>query len=246
MTYIFCVAGCIILFLFFRNKIKNFPNIFKPKKGKCFEDKLITKVTEEISQEESTRQKQEELGKMVSNLTSELTLYRQKEQEERLRKLQLEALCDPKIVNRNLRTQGKVISYEGTSTYEEIVTRKAFINTVQLDVKLIYKFGIGVDWSQLKVSRFVGDIVIMSISHNSLALYYLELSANESKTSSSKKFLTKDFEPEFVADILKRAEEKTYEKVRHEKDHYDEAYSMLKQQLKSFISHLGFNDVVFE
>lgn len=248
-AYAIIVLGIIGGLLYLKMSIfkKSF-GFFKKQKRKSLrlDNSLIDNLIKQEEKDKEERSRQEYLSKMVSELSSELSTYKQREQDEKIRRIQLIQRCDPRIVNKNIKSKGKVICYEGTSLYEEIIIRKGFMGHSELNVKLTYKFGIGIDWEQLKIVRFAGEHPVLNVPKNCFQLLFLELNNNDSKTESDKHIWIRDFEPEFVNEVLKSAENKTREQITNNRTYFDDAYFNFKSQIKTFVKQLGYLDVVFE
>lgn len=63
----------------------------------------------------------------ISELTDKLSELTEEKQNEELRKAELLALQDPEIIYGECKNVGKLITYENTATYSDVVTEKKFL-----------------------------------------------------------------------------------------------------------------------
>ena len=64
------------------------------------------------------------INNTLNDLQAKIDTYKQKEQEEKIRKIELQQLQDPEIINTNLANVGKLLVYEGTIQYSDIIRKR--------------------------------------------------------------------------------------------------------------------------
>lgn len=183
----------------------------------------------------------------LSNIQSELDKYKKKEQEDKVRKLELQQLQNPNIIIQKLNSTGKLLIYKGEITYNDLIKQSSFWGSKELNLNIKYNFGISYDLSNVKIDSFIDRKVVILIPKQELKLEYLELdnSNNDNKIEGSKTWFESNFTPDDVNMVLQQAREKTIEKINNDKSIYDQALVSLKNNLKELILKLNYEDVIF-
>lgn len=182
----------------------------------------------------------------IANLQGEIDKYKQAEQEEKMRQLELQALQNPDIILDKCKEVGDLIVYEGVSTYEDTIRETSFWGAKNLAVKLIYKFGISYDLSMIQVARFVDRTVYIKLDKAELKLKYIELNTEESKTDGTTEWFESQFKPDDVKMIMDNAQIKTKEKINNSKEDFEKAMESLKNNIRGLVLNLDYDGAEFE
>jgi hypothetical protein len=167
------------------------------------------------------------------------------EQVEQIRKLKLQQLQNPEIINKELTKVGKLLVYQGTTEYSDIIKESNFWGSKTLDLHLYYNFGISIELQKIIVDRFYDKTVVLNIPKQELQLEYIEMDTTKSKVNGEKKWFNSNYKPDEVDMILVNAQEKTRNTIINDKDSFDTAADNLKAYLKDFVLKLGYDDVIF-
>ena len=169
------------------------------------------------------------INNTLNDLQAKIDTYKQKEQEEKIRKIELQQLQDPEIINTNLANVGKLLVYEGTIQYSDIIREKNWYSNKELTLELLYKFGISIDLQNITVDKFIDETVVLNIPVNKLKIEYLELDSDNKAIDSDKSFLATQFTPEDIEIVLENAKDKTYDNINSNKDIFVNSLDSLKQ-----------------
>lgn len=218
----------------------------KPNKLVKYNEEIAETVTMEEERLEYEKRKNEELEKLLTRLYGEIREYKQKEHDDRITKMRLENSKNAIIVNQQIKSQGKLICFEGTSSYQEMVSRKGFLNKkINLNIDLNYNFGIAMDWSTIEVVRVNDTTMQLKLPKDRLFIQYVELVSDNSTVESNKTIFVRDFEPEYINEIIKKAEDQIRLEINTNIDYFEKAYNNLKYQILEFASKIGCNTITF-
>jgi len=180
----------------------------------------------------------------LSELQTELDKYKQKEQNDKIRKLELLKLQKPEIILNRLEQVGKLIVYEGTYIYSECVRENNWYSNKDITLELKYNFGIGIDLGKITMDQFIDDKVVLNLPVKDIIVQYIELD-NSSKIVSNKTFLATQYKPEEVKLLLDDAHDKVKESINNNKNIFDAGIGSLKVDLTNLIVKLGYSEVLF-
>jgi hypothetical protein len=187
-----------------------------------------------------------EINQRISAIQGELDKYKNQEQQEKVRELELQALQNPQVVIDQFKKVGKLITYEGKASYEDVIKEDTFWGSRQLTLDLKYNFGISMDLSKVEVINVSNRLVTLQIPKDKLLLEYLELNPELSKVKSKKTWFLSDFMPTEVKYILSNAYIITKNRIISTKGIFDMAYTNLQDNLTSLMHELGYDKVEFE
>lgn len=195
---------------------------------------------------EITKTEAQKYDERLAQLQDEVDKATKERQDEELRKIKLQELQNPEIINNKLSEVGKLIVLEGSTQYSDIIKESNFWGSKELDVVLTYNFAIAIDLNQIVVSRFYDKTAVLQIPKDKLLLDYVELNMDETKIQGTKTWFNKEYKPEDVRLILDNAQETTTEELNKNRELFDDALENLKYQLREFVLQLNYDDVVFE
>lgn len=181
----------------------------------------------------------------LSNLEKQLDKYKDEQNKEKMRQLELQTLQNPQLILNQFKNTGKLITYEGSLKYEDVIKEDSFWGSRELVLNLKYNVGIGIDLTTIQDISFNEKTVIIKIPKNELKIEYVELS-NESKINSKKKFFMGNYTPEDIKMILDNSQTKINEYINNHKEYYDTAFQSLKDNLSQLILKIGYDKVIIE
>lgn len=200
-------------------------------------DKVITKVETKISKEDEKRMKE---------LEEELRQKKEKEYEEELRRIKLEKLQNPEIINAEMESVGKLVVYKGKANYSNTFDESKFLRPKKISVNLQYKFGISMDLKNIVVSEFIEDVVVLKIHKDQLEIEYVELDEESIEVSEEVKLLAKEYTKEDLNKILTIGKSATLGRIQGNKDIHDKAIESLKNNVQEMVMQLGYRKVIVE
>jgi len=189
--------------------------------------------------------KENQVDKQINTIQKELDQYKQKEQEEKIRRLRIQQLQNPEIINKELAKTGELIIFTGITTYNDNIKESNWYSSKSLDINYVFNFGISIDLNDIKINKFIEDSVIIDIPSSRLHIQYVELDTSKSKLLSSKTVLSKQFTPEDINIINQNSQKDITNKINNSKDIFDQSLTSLKDNLKELISKLGYKNIVF-
>jgi hypothetical protein len=190
----------------------------------------------------------------VANDTSQSILDIQKQIEEEILKEQeaqaeiqrLARLQNPDLILSELEGVGKLITYQGKVSYADSITQKGFLNKRNIDIALMYRFGIGIELNTISISAIEGDTVTINIPRQELKIQYIELLTEESTINSQKSMFAQQFKPKEIEYIYEKSQEVCLYKVNESVELFDKAYESLVENLESLIKEIGYSEVYIE
>lgn len=192
-----------------------------------------------------TRSTDDKLAETQAEAQKIIDETKKKEQEEKMRKLEIQALQNPDIVNEAMTKVGKLIVFESGVTYTDVIRETSFWGAKETTFDLKYNYGISYDFTKVKVDKFVEKTVYIKLSKNDLKIGYIEENNENSKIDGDATW----FESEYSAEDINLARDNAKVKVREFIEGYQDAYiesmKSLKEQLKGFILKLGYDNVIF-
>jgi hypothetical protein len=181
----------------------------------------------------------------VTKLQSELDKYKQAEHEEEIQKLELLALQNPEIIQNEFNNVGKLIVNEGNYTYKDSIAISKWYGHKELYINLIYNYGIAIDLNTITIDKFVDKTVYITIPTNEIKLHYLELDNELSKIEGDKSLLISQFTPKDINIIIGNTNNVVRDTIEQDKDIYTDSLISLKDNIRSLILQLNYDDVVF-
>jgi len=206
-----------------------------------YQYKITQKPVSEVVDDRLSQSQQK-----LDEAQSKLDKIKEQENAEKLRKLELEQLQNPEIINKELLSIGKLITYEGSSQYSDVIKESSWLGSKELDLQLTYNFGIAIDLTKITVEKFYDKTVVLQIPKSELMLDYIEVNTKDTKVIGSKQWFAKNYTPNETKLVLDNAQAKTKEKIESDKDIFNKAMDNLKVSLKDFICKLGYDDVIFD
>jgi hypothetical protein len=182
----------------------------------------------------------------VTKLQSQLDKYKQAEQKEEIRKLELLAMQNPEIIQKELVNVGKLIVNEGNYTYQDTIEISKWYGHKELYIDLNYKYGIAIDLNTITIDKFVDKIVYITIPIGEIKLEYIELVNELSKIDGDKSGLVSQFTPQDINIIIENTNDKVRNTIEDNRSIYTDSLISLKENIKSLVLKLGYDDVVFE
>lgn len=183
-------------------------------------------------------QKQQELQSLIDKNQQEV-------QEEKMRKLEIQTLQNPEIINSEMTKVGKLIVFESNITYADVLRKKTFWGTKELNIDLKYKYGISYDLTNIIVDRFEDKIVYIKLSKYDLNLEYIDEDNENSIINSDTSWFASAFDVEVVDAVRDNAKIKLTEYINNYQEAYDNSMSNLEDNLRRLILKLGYSDVQF-
>lgn len=202
---------------------------------------LMTKVQDEV-----VNTIVDKGSERIEELESELNKYKTKEYKEELRRLKLEKLQNPEIINSELEGVGRLVVYTGKATYSNTFNESKFLRPKKITVDLAYRFGISVDLKNIVVSEFIEDVVVLQIHRDQLKIEYVELDEESIKILEEVKLLAKEFTKGDINEILAIGKSTTTSRIAANKGIYDKALESLKNNVEEMVLSLGFRKIIFE
>lgn len=200
-------------------------------------DKVVTKVETKMSKEDEKRMKE---------LEEELRQKKEKEYEEELRRIKLEKLQNPEIINAEMESVGKLVVYKGKANYSNTFDESKFLRPKKISVNLQYKFGISMDLKNIVVSEFIEDVVVLKIHKDQLEIEYVELNEESIEVSEEVKLLAKEYTKEDLNKILAIGKSATLGRIQGNKDIHDKAIESLKKNVQEMVLSLGYRKCIIE
>lgn len=181
----------------------------------------------------------------VAKLEKEIQKYREEDEKIQERQEELENLSDPQVALDQLKTVGKIISYEGKVGYDDYIHEKTFLGNKKLYIELKYKFGISIDTQHIEIVNIedtkYGTKVNVRIPKDKLELEYLSLVANESKLDDDVSLFATRFKSEDYQSLLQMAEEKTRERILNTDEIWYKAHENMKMEVVELLIKLKDN-----
>lgn len=181
----------------------------------------------------------------ISDIQLQLDKYKEQEQKEKVRALELQVLQDPQIVINELNKVSKLIVYEGQSDYEDYIVESNFWGSRTINLNLQYNFGISIELNKINVKEIYQKTVVLNIPKQEFKIEYVELD-NKSKLESNKEWFIAQYKPEDIKIIFNQANDKVRWKILNDKSIFDMASESLKSNLRELILKLGYEEVKFE
>jgi hypothetical protein len=184
----------------------------------------------------------------IDTLQKELDNYKKKEQEEKIRKIQLQALQNPEIIITKFKEIGKLKVYEGQWQYSDILREKNWYSSKEVDLKLLFNYGIAIDLQTVLQSniKITGENVIIKIPKKEVKLDYIELDTENTTVTSTKTWLASQYKPEDIRMIFNQARNKTREEIGSNKEVFNKSIDSLKNNLRLVVLALNYKEVIFE
>jgi hypothetical protein len=181
----------------------------------------------------------------ISDIQLQLNKYKEQEQQEKIRALELQILQDPQIVINELNQVGKLIVYEGQSNYEDYIVESNFWGSRAINLNLKYNFGISIELNTINVKEIYNKTIVLNIPKQEFKIEYVELD-NKSKLESNKEWFISQYKPEDIKIIFNQANDKVRWQILSDKSIFDKSSESLKSNLRELILKLGYEDVKFE
>jgi hypothetical protein len=169
----------------------------------------------------------------------------QKQQEEKAKRIKLQALQDPEIITDKLQKVSKLLVYKGVISYNDLLKESTFWGSKSIQLKLKYNYGISYELKNVVVDSFYDDKVVIKLSKNELKLEYVEVD-KESKIDSNKEWFSNEYTPQDTEIILEQSQESVRQKIENDRGIYDKAFESLKESIKDIVLKLGYKDVIFD
>lgn len=186
-----------------------------------------------------------QLDNQIDTIQKELDTYKQKEQEEKLRKLKIQQLQNPEIINNEFIKVGELIVYKGNYTYKDIIREKNWYSKRELNIDFKFNFGMAFNIKNIIINKFIDDVVVLDINKNQIKIQYIELDIKESKIDSTKSILSSEFKPQDIGILAENTQKTVADTIHNNKSIYDTSLDSLKENLKELILKLGYKDVIF-
>ena len=183
--------------------------------------------------------------KQLQELQTQVTELTKKDQEEKVRRIKLQVLQNPEIINDKLQKISKLLVYKGVVSYNDCISESSFWGSKSIQLKLKYNYGISYELKNVGIYGFYDNIVTIKLPKNELKLEYLELD-KETKIEGNKKWFNNGYTPQDTEIILEQAQEKARQKIENDRKIYDAAFISLEDSLKEIIKKLGYKDVIFD
>lgn len=157
---------------------------------------------------------------------------------------------NPKILKKAFAKEGTLIVAKGEEEYLSTYREPKYWNLGfrELNMDLIYQYGLGIDMSKIDVLGFDNDgsTVIIQIPKNQIKLDYIKLDMDQSKINGDSSFAVKGFNPTEVKVQLTKSEDKVKDKLLKDKYIFEEGKDSLKDTIKGIAMKMGFTQVLFE
>ena len=89
--------------------------------------------------------KENQVDKQINTIQKELDQYKQKEQEEKIRRLRIQQLQNPEIINKELTKVGELTVLKGTTTYSDVLKESNWYSSKELNIDFTFNYGISID-----------------------------------------------------------------------------------------------------
>ena len=181
----------------------------------------------------------------IDEIQAEIDKYKEKEQEEKLRRLRLQQLQNPEIIQGEFQKVGLLITYKGKMTYSDIIRESKWYGKKELHIELKYNIGIGIDLNKIVIDKFVDDVVVIKIPKKELKLQYVELNSGESQINGERTLFQKQYKPEDIETVIENAQGEVIDKINNSNDMFVKSMESLQEVIKELVLKLGYSDVIF-
>jgi hypothetical protein len=182
----------------------------------------------------------------IEALENELSTYKDKMNQEKVRKLELQALQNPEIITQELNKVGKLLVYQGKEQYSDYLKETTLLTKQELTIQITYNFGIAIDLNSIIVNKFYDKTVLIKIPKDEIKLEYIEADGDNFTLNEDRNWLTDGFTPDEIEMVVESAFEETKNKIINDKQVFLDSMESLKENLRELILKLGFEEVIFE
>lgn len=167
------------------------------------------------------------------------------ENEEKIKRLEIQALQNPEIINEAMIKVGELVVFKSGVTYKDVVRNTNFWGAKEAYVDLKFKYGISYDFTKVAVDKFVEKTVYIKVNKFDLGIEFIEEDTDTSNIKSESTWLAHQFKPADTEAIRDNAKVKVREFVQNYQEAYIQGMESLKENLKGFVLKLGYDNVVF-
>lgn len=189
------------------------------------------------------QEKDAKVDHQIQELENQLNTYKKKEQEEKLRKIQLQTMQNPQIALDAFKKVGFLIVYEGKISSGDTLAEGTFWGERKLNLDLQYNFGVGMDLTKVEVKQIVDTTIILKLPD--FVLKYLEQDTENSKVESSTTWFAANFNPEDTDMALDNEWKETLNNIMNTPDIYAIAKKSGCEVIEELMKKVGYTEVKY-
>lgn len=143
---------------------------------------------------------------------------------------------------RELKKVGNLICYEGKYNYLYIDEETKWYGSKNISANLIYNFGLGIDFSTIKI-ELNGNKIIARIPEDRIEISYIEL---ENKESTLKYFNSIFMEKYDINEIQRDCRDNVKLEILASEEYFHEAVNSIKERIREIGKQFGYNNIEFK